>query len=445
MDYALVTDECEDCRYVINAFTVLKLPLKLITAQDITDNSAKTTAHLIVLACKNIENKHKDKIISYVKSFNAALISFNESVHQAEYNKLPVHFLKIPFSKHELSNALSHCTALKDNLEDFFDSQDPIFEKLAGQSTHIRKIKSMIKQVAASNSTVLILGQSGTGKDVIASCIHRLSDRNNNPFVPINCGAIPSELMESELFGHEKGAFTGALTRRQGRFEIANSGTLFLDEIGDMPLMMQVKLLRVIQDRIIERVGGNTSINVDVRLIAATNKNLEELIQQNKFREDLYYRLNVFPIYMPSLAERHEDIPYLIEYNLDKIHERLHHRVLFTENAKEILCAYQWPGNIRELQNFLERMVILFPDQVIDEMHIDKMYKQKKPLPLPMHEMIDTKSPFDIKKYIADIERQVIEEVLQQSNGAINVAAEFLSIGRNTLIEKMKKYRLTNA
>jgi sigma-54 dependent transcriptional regulator, flagellar regulatory protein len=441
MDYALVTDECEDCRYIVNAFTMLKLPLRQVTAKSLLDKTSKTAHPLIVIACKNVENKDRKIIVDYVKSNHAALISFHSSNSAAQYNQVPVCFLKMPFSNYELSNALSHCTIVKDHPEDFFDAEDPVFDKLAGHSPQIRRIKSMIKQVAASNSTVLILGQSGTGKDVIASCIHRLSDRSKNPFVPINCGAIPSELMESELFGHEKGAFTGALTRRQGRFEMANMGTLFLDEIGDMPMMMQVKLLRVIQDRTIERVGGNTSINVDVRLIAATNKNLEELIQQHQFREDLFYRLNVFPIDMPSLAERHEDIPFLIEYNLDKIYERLKHRVLFTERAKEILCAYQWPGNIRELQNFLERMVILHPDQVIDDKDIDKTYKQKA----PVHATSSIKTPFNIKEYIANIERQVIQDVLEQSNGAVNVAAKHLSIGRNALLEKIKKYRLTNA
>ena len=244
----------------------------------------------------------------------------------------------------ELKTIVSQSSNHEDNLISQTDLLDPIFERLVGKSKQIAMIKSFIKQVAENDTTVLISGESGTGKEVIASCIHHLSLRKHKAFVPINCGAIPSELMESELFGHEKGAFTGAATRRQGRFEIANHGSLFLDEIGDMPLPMQVKLLRVIQERKIERVGGTSSIDVDVRLIAATNKNLQDMIQQNLFREDLFYRLNVFPIQVPSLHERSEDIPMVIEYHLDKIHERLNHRVVFTERALEILCHYAWPG-----------------------------------------------------------------------------------------------------
>jgi len=318
-----------------------------------------------------------------------------------------------------------------------------MLDRLIGKSQAICKIRAMIKQVAHSDSTVLILGQSGTGKDIISSCIHHFSNRCENAFVPINCGAIPGELIESELFGHEKGAFTGAITRRPGRFEIANGGTLFLDEIGDMPLPMQVKLLRVIQERTIDRVGGNASIKVDVRLIAATNKNLDELIKQGKFREDLFYRLNVFPINVPSLSERNEDIPDLIDYHLNRIQERLKHSIEFTDDAIDVLCHYPWPGNIRELENFLERMVILHRDQVLDEKDIDDAYKQKKsPVETPSHPIFSADSPFNIKEYIANIERQMIQFALDRSNGIVNVAAEYLSLGRSTLIDKMKKYHL---
>jgi sigma-54 specific flagellar transcriptional regulator A len=210
-----------------------------------------------------------------------------------------------------------------------------------------------------------------------------------------------------------------------------------------MPLPMQLKLLRVIQDRKIDRVGSNSSINVDVRLIAATNKNLEELIQSHLFREDLYYRLNVFPIQVPSLSERPEDIPLLIDYHLDKMHDRLKHRVVFSERAKEIVCNYAWPGNIRELQNFLERMVILYPDQVIDEHHIDDTYKQKKSSFSSAISHFPSEAAINIKEYIANVEQQVIKVALEKSNGAIHAAAEYLSLGKAALLEKMKKYNLT--
>ncbi|MFZ2315655.1 MAG: sigma-54 dependent transcriptional regulator [Gammaproteobacteria bacterium] len=320
-----------------------------------------------------------------------------------------------------------------------------VFRKLIGQSVPMQQIKQLIRQVASCDSNVLIIGQSGTGKDIIASCIHDLSNRRYNPLVPINCGAIPTELMESELFGHEKGAFTGAATKRPGRFEIANTGTLFLDEIGDMPLPMQVKLLRVIQERKVDRVGSHTSIDIDVRIISATNQSLEDLIQQNRFREDLYYRLNVFPIYVPSLAERPDDIPALIDYHLDIIAERLNRRVAFTDNALSLLSEYNWPGNIRELANFIERMVILYDGKLLNDSDLDGAYKKKashvtKNMPAQVN--LATEVPFNIKEYIANIEQQLIQAALQKSNGVISSAAEYLSLGRTTLIEKMRKYNL---
>jgi sigma-54 dependent transcriptional regulator, flagellar regulatory protein len=246
--------------------------------------------------------------------------------------------------------------------------------------------------------------------------------------------------MESELFGHEKGAFTGALNRRQGRFEIAQHGTLFLDEIGDMPLPMQVKLLRVIQERTIERIGGNASIPVDVRVISATNKNLEELIKTNRFREDLFYRLNVFPIHVPNLRDRVEDIPLLIEYHLNKIQQRLSQRVAFTERAIHILSEYEWTGNIRELANFLERMVIMHPNCVLDENDLAPIYKKSHSPAVLATPTLET--PVNIKEYIAKIEKQMIKTALERSNGVVHLAANYLSLGRTTLIEKMKKYNM---
>lgn len=368
MEYLLVSDDCTSCHYVINTFTLLRLPLKVLTIDDFHAKSAAQVSGIIV--CSHLETAHKDHVYQVVRDSETSLISFHE---QHKITDFPIFHLHASFSQHELNNTLLQCASLKKDLLHEKNLQHPAFEKLVGNSEKIRELKSMIYQVAESDTTVLILGQSGCGKDVVASCIHHLSKRHEHSFVPINCGAIPGELMESELFGHEKGAFTGASTRRPGRFEMADGGTLFLDEIGDMPMPMQVKLLRVIQDRRIERVGGNAAIDVDVRLIAATNKQLEDLIEQHLFREDLYYRLNVFPIQVPSLHERAEDIPALIDYHSEKIYERMKHRVIFSEAAREALCQYRWPGNIRELQNFLERMVILHPDQVVD----------KKDLPLP--------------------------------------------------------------
>jgi sigma-54 specific flagellar transcriptional regulator A len=452
MDYVLLSDDCNECRYVTSAFSLLRLPLKNINIESLDVTTIENA--IAVIACKTLEKQYRKKIFELIQSTNVSLISFDD-IHAKNIQEHPhlILFLKMPFSKYELKDALSHCINKKNDIPDILNVKYPIFEKLVGPSSAVSKLKSMIKQVAYSDTTVLILGQSGTGKDVVASCIHYHSDRRDNPFVPINCGAIPSELMESELFGHEKGAFTGAMARRPGRFETADHGTLFLDEIGDMPMPMQVKLLRVIQDRKIERVGGCNSINVNVRLIAATNKNLEELIQQHHFREDLYYRLNVFPIYVPSLSERKEDIPALIDYHLEKIHGRLKHSVVFTERAKEMLCEYSWPGNIRELQNFLERMVILHPDRVVDEKCIEIPANKMKHAtiasassvtmaPMPTLPFIG-ESDFNILDYMAKIEKQVNDSALLKANGTLSVAATFLSMSPVVLLEKIKKYNLS--
>ncbi len=224
---------------------------------------------------------------------------------------------------------------------------------LAGNSESIKSIRESIDQVANSTATVLVLGESGTGKEVVAKAIHLASNRKNKPFVPVNCGAIPAELLESELFGHEKGAFTGAITARQGRFEIAEGGTLFLDEIGDMPMPMQVKLLRVLQERTFERVGGNKSIECNVRIVAATHRNLDEEIKEKRFREDLFYRLNVFPIELPALRERTKDIPLLVNHLVARMEANKQDPVYFTRDSLAILMQHPWPGNVRELSNFI--------------------------------------------------------------------------------------------
>ena len=442
--YILVNDDCEHCQYVTNAFTLLKFPLKKITTSEFVDNNTLLSDALSVIVCKNIEEnqgKTLDKVLE--NTGDVSFISFDiekqVGTKLAEFRQT----LPLKFSINELKTALSKITRHQKAVANPESFSHPAFDRLVGRSKYVRELKSFVSQVADSDATVLILGESGTGKDVIASAIHQLSHRKKGPLVPINCGAIPGELMESELFGHEKGAFTGALTRRPGRFEMANNGTLFLDEIGDMPMPMQVKLLRVLQDRLVERVGSCISIEVNVRVIAATNKNLTELIEQNLFREDLFYRLNVFPIQVPSLSQRNEDIPALIDFHLDKIYERIHHKVAFTERALEILSAYSWPGNIRELANFLERMVILHHDCVIDEKDLDAVYKQKsapivQTLTLP-------NTPLDIKEFIAKIEQDLIASALEKSNGIINAAADYLSLGRSALVEKMKKYNLQPA
>ncbi|MBU2321955.1 MAG: sigma-54 dependent transcriptional regulator, partial [Gammaproteobacteria bacterium] len=250
-----------------------------------------------------------------------------------------------------------------------------LFRSLVGTSRAIQHVRQMMQQVADTEASVLILGESGTGKEVVARNLHYHSKRREAPFVPVNCGAIPAELLESELFGHEKGAFTGAITSRAGRFELANGGTLFLDEIGDMPLPMQVKLLRVLQERTFERVGSNKTIETNVRIIAATHKNLEQMIEDGTFREDLYYRLNVFPIDMPSLRERVEDLPLLLNELISRLENEKRGSIRFNSAAIMSLCRHDWHGNVRELANLVERLAILHPYGVIGVNELPKKFR----------------------------------------------------------------------
>lgn len=329
---------------------------------------------------------------------------------------------------------------------------------LEGCSRQVMCVQDLIKKVAKTNASVLILGESGTGKEVAAREIHNRSLRRNKPFVPINCGAIPPDLLESELFGHEKGAFTGALTTRAGRFEMAEGGTLFLDEIGDMSLDMQVKLLRVLQERTFERVGSSKTRFADVRIIAATHRNLEERILDNQFREDLYYRLNVFPIEMPSLRERVEDIPSLLTSLINRLKEE-RTVVKFGEEATEVLQNYSWPGNIRELSNMVERMCILYPGEVIRVSHLpDKVFAQhhdtsktvardvdlnlyKSSMELIEHLSLPQEG-IDLKELLIKLELHYIKLALEQSEGIVARAAKFLKLGRTTLVEKLRKHNI---
>ncbi|MBV1915347.1 MAG: sigma-54 dependent transcriptional regulator [Pseudomonadales bacterium] len=331
-----------------------------------------------------------------------------------------------------------------------------LFRSLVGTSRSIRNVREMMTHVADKEVTVLITGESGSGKEVVARNLHYHSSRREHPFVPINCGAIPKELLESELFGHEKGAFTGAISSRAGRFEMAQGGTILLDEIGDMPLDMQVKILRVLQERCFERVGGNKSIPADVRVIAATHKNLEEMIENGEFREDLYYRLNVFPIEMPSLRERSEDIPLL----LNELNKRLDHEqggaIRFNSMAVMALCQYAWPGNIRELANLVERMAIMHPGAVIGEAELPRKYRQNPdveptnqdesgnaPLAIPSMSVDAVAmlplNGLDLKEHLAQLEKELIEQALDISEGVVARAAEKLNLRRTTLVEKMRK------
>lgn len=358
------------------------------------------------------------------------------------------------------------------------ERRSPLIERLKGKSQAIVDIRRLIDQVAESEATVLILGESGTGKEVVARALHDASLRKDRPFVPINCGAIPGELLESELFGHEKGAFTGALNTRQGRFEMAEGGTLFLDEIGDMPLAMQVKLLRVLQERTFERIGSNKTIHCDVRVIAATHRYLENEIKENRFREDLFYRLNVFPIEIPPLKDRAEDIPLLVNDLVARMEASNRGSVRLTNAALAMLMQHEWPGNVRELANLIERLAIMNPKGLVDAADLpEKFQRYKVPEEILAEPSIETaetvaavnaeevdpsehmeiiaafdnssgslaqlpKQGIDLKEYLNILEIDLIRQALSECNGVVAHAAKRLNMRRTTLVEKLRKYDL---
>jgi sigma-54 specific flagellar transcriptional regulator A len=341
-----------------------------------------------------------------------------------------------------------------------------------GSSPAVQRLRRMISQVAPFDTTVLVLGESGTGKEVAARAVHNQSARRDGPFVAINCGAIPPDLLESELFGHEKGAFTGALTARKGRFEMAEGGTLLLDEIGDMSMPMQVKLLRVLQERSFERVGGNQTIRCNVRVIAATHRNLEDRIADGQFREDLFYRLNVFPIEMPPLRERREDLPALVETIASQLARTGRGEIRFADNALAALSGYAWPGNVRELTNLVERLAVLNPGGLVRLEDLPARYRAHVPAgtepvlaqaataPQVAAPVADPppaaaaaaaaaaasttsllpEAGLDLREHMAQIELQLIREALERTQGVVAHAAQLLGLRRTTLVEKLRKY-----
>ncbi len=343
-----------------------------------------------------------------------------------------------------------------------------------GHSPAVAELRQLIEQVANFDTTVLVLGESGTGKEVVSRAIHQRSPRRDGPFVAINCGAIPPDLLESELFGHEKGAFTGALSARKGRFEMAEGGTLLLDEIGDMSLPMQVKLLRVLQERSFERVGGNQTIRCNVRVIAATHRDLETRIADGKFREDLFYRLNVFPIEVPALRERTSDIPALVETIAAQLARTGRGEVRFALEALQALAGYAWPGNVRELTNLVERLAVLHPNGLVRVQDLPSRYRgdqqvvqaanedDERPLRAtsavaavasPMQATSsDTPAAntsdqarlpnegLDLRDHMAGIELALINEALERTQGVVAHAAQLLGLRRTTLVEKLRKY-----
>lgn len=317
---------------------------------------------------------------------------------------------------------------------------------LVGRSQEIQAVLSKIRKIATSDSTVLITGESGTGKELIARAIHCFSKRSEGPMITLNCGAIPGELLESELFGHEKGSFTGAHKSRMGRFEMAGGGTIFLDEIGDMNPMLQVKLLRAIQEQTFERVGGEKPISVDIRIISATNKNLKKAVEDGSFREDLFYRLNVIPLHIPPLRERSGDIKILCEHFLDRFSHRMEEPVKkLSDKTLEYLEAYSWPGNVRELENLMERLSVMAENDTIDASDLPENIAHTPAGKTPALKSGDS-FEFDDKEGFNDavdnFQRHLIINALKKTGWVKAKAAELLKINRTTLVEKIKKLEI---
>jgi sigma-54 specific flagellar transcriptional regulator A len=408
--------------------------------------------------------------------------------------------LELPVKQRRLSAVLNQAQ----NVRNGHPTQPGTYSfRPSGTSAPMRAIHRLVEQVAPYDTNVLILGESGTGKEMVARHVHELSGRSGHPFVPVNCGAIPADLLESELFGHEKGAFTGALSTRIGRFEFAEGGTLFLDEIGDMSLQMQVKLLRVLQERTFERVGSNRTIACNVRIIAATHRDLDAAIVAGRFREDLFYRLNVFPVQMPPLRERLEDLPVLIEHLLCRQGQNAGRHIRLEKSAMRCLLRNRWPGNVRELANLLERLAILYPDQAITADDLPERYRASEAAPFlggdmrivsgepqlmrepqltaefrvadessgddsaeddcrddtdeegeagfascvsvdggPAVESALKNGGINLKDHLSAIEIGLIRKALEEADGTVAEAARLLNMRRTTLVEKLRKYRL---
>ena len=350
-----------------------------------------------------------------------------------------------------IERALEHTAIKKENIRLKRElKQRYEFHGLIGSSSEMQRVYDLIEKIADTDSTVLITGESGTGKELVAKILHYNSSRADKNFVPLNCAAIPKDLLESELFGHEKGAFTGAVTTRVGRFELANGGTLFLDEIGELDPNLQVKLLRVLQEREFERIGSTKTIKVDVRIIAATNQDLEELTKQGKFREDLFYRLNVIPIHLPPLRERKEDIPLLVEFFIQKQSEaKKKDPPVITKQIMNVFMQYDWPGNVRELENLIERLTILNSGQEVKlkdlppKFHtLSNSFEEIEPFDnTPIHETNISVTPggINLNKILDELEQKLILQALELSNGVKSKAAALLGLNRTTLVEKMKK------
>jgi two-component system NtrC family response regulator len=395
----------------------------------ITDMKMSGMDGLMVL--KSIKDRSPETLVIIITAFGTVDVAV-EAMKLGAYD-----YITKPFNRDELKlivrKALQHSNLseenrqLKEELTERFD-----FRKIVGISNEMEKVFDIIRRVADTEATVLITGESGTGKELVAKAIHSLSSRKTAPFIPINCAAIPRDLLESELFGHVKGAFTGAVKDKPGKFQQAEGGTLFLDEVGELPLELQPKLLRALQERVVEPVGGTKPVQLDVRVIAATNVNIDKAMTDGAFREDLYYRLSVIPIPLPPLRERKKDIPILLRHFAAKHGCK---SVTFADDALDALLTYTWPGNVRELENTVERLLIMRRGDMIsleelpEKIHSDRKSGENPVVNLP-----------DEGYSLEQLEREIVVEALERNNWNQTSAARFLRIPRHTLIYRLEKY-----
>ena len=354
-----------------------------------------------------------------------------------DYITKPIHLDEVRLT---IKRALEHHSLIKENITLKQQLKGKYkFENIIGDSEAMQEVFSLVEKVADSDITVLIYGESGTGKELIARAIHYNGPRSDGPWIPVNCGAIPEGLLESELFGYEKGAFTGATKTRLGRFELAHRGTIFLDEVSDMSPALQVKLLRVLQDQSFDRVGGVKTIKVDVRIVAATNRELEEEVAKGRFREDLFYRLNVIPVFLPLLRERKSDIPLLIRHFLSRQNSNKERNIIgITPEAMELLMNYSWPGNIRELENLINRLLVLYSGHMVTAKDLpEKFVNGKDTCPTITHAF--SPNGICLKSAVNEFEKQLILKALEKTKGVKKRAANLLGLNRTTLVQKIKK------
>ncbi|HMR24144.1 MAG TPA: sigma 54-interacting transcriptional regulator [Oligoflexia bacterium] len=391
----------------------------------------------ILKSIKQIDQHVLIIVIANQKNFeDAAWAMKNNKVFDYFFKPMKADGLVFTLKKHELRKSYQNYQQETE--------QDMAFGKIISNSKKMQQVFTTVEKIAPYKTTCLVLGESGTGKELLANAIHQTSTRKNKPFITVNCGAIPENLLESELFGHKKGAFTGAVSDKKGLFEEADGGTLFLDEVGELPLLLQVKLLRVLQEEEIRKVGDIQAKKIDVRIIAATLKNLEDAVNKGHFREDLYYRLNVLPIHLPALKERKEDIPILIEHFIKKKNKKLSSNVTsVSEEALKTLLDYDWPGNIRELENTIERSMILVSGEEITLENLPAQFQSKMEGAMSAGNHKFELGSLSIKKMTRKMEEDLILKVLDQVDGNRTKAAKILEISHRALLYKIKEYGIS--